>query len=521
MRTSVFATTFTIILLVVTGALAEVPHQINYQGMLTDTSGNPINEVITRMTFSLYADSVGGGSLWSEIHSGVPVTDGLFRVTLGADWPVPASLFDGSTLWLGVMVTPDGQDMTPRQPLVSVPYGFKSQNADHAVTADTARWAEDFQVPLHVTGDTVGTAIIWGTNNTETGMGIKGENAAGNYGYLGSGSYGVYGEHVSSGNFGYFGSSQYGAYGKHESYNKYGLLGATWAGAFGKDLDTQNLGGLGHSLRGAYGQNSNGNRGYLGEEECGVYGQYGWSGPNGYIGSTNYGAYGEYTNGNYGYSGSTSYGAYGYHNNGNSGALGTSSNGVYGLTGSTNGYGGYFLAYATGASGIFAWGSASGYAAEFRGNVIIKHVSTGATVMELGEGLDYAEGFHVSDETGIAPGTVLIIDPDHSGKLTISDKSYDSKVAGIVAGGKGLGSGVRLGSDEFDYDVALAGRVYCNVDATETGVEAGDLLTTSTTPGYAMKASDYSRAPGAILGKAMEKLERGEKGQILVLVTLQ
>ena len=59
------------------------------------------------------------------------------------------------------------------------------------------------------------------------------------------------------------------------------------------------------------------------------------------------------------------------------------------------------------------------------------------------------------------------------------------------------------------------------MDATETGVEAGDLLTTSSIPGYAMKASDYSRAPGAILGKAMEKLERGEKGQILVLVTLQ
>jgi hypothetical protein len=36
-----------------------------------------------------------------------------------------------------------------------------------------------------------------------------------------------------------------------------------------------------------------------------------------------------------------------------------------------------------------------------------------------------------------------------------------------------------------------------------------------------MKASDHVRAQGAILGKAMESLEQGKKGQILVLVTLQ
>jgi hypothetical protein len=69
--------------------------------------------------------------------------------------------------------------------------------------------------------------------------------------------------------------------------------------------------------------------------------------------------------------------------------------------------------------------------------------------------------------------------------------------------------------------VALAGRVYCNVDATEEGVEPGDMLTTSATPGYAMKSTDYTRAQGAILGKAMQRLEKGEKEQILVLVTLQ
>jgi hypothetical protein len=156
-----------------------------------------------------------------------------------------------------------------------------------------------------------------------------------------------------------------------------------------------------------------------------------------------------------------------------------------------------------------------------RGNLVIQRSSSGVTIIELGEGLDYAEGFDVSDETGIAPGAVLVIDPDHPGELRMSDTAYDRKVAGIVAGAQGMGSAVRLAPGQFDYDVALAGRVYCNVDATETGVEPGDLLTTSATPGYAMKVTDYARAQGAILGKAMERLGKGEKGQILVLVTLQ
>jgi len=139
----------------------------------------------------------------------------------------------------------------------------------------------------------------------------------------------------------------------------------------------------------------------------------------------------------------------------------------------------------------------------------------------LGEGLDYAEGFDVSAKDEINAGSVLIIDADNPGKLALSNKSYDTKVAGIVAGGKGLGSGVRLGAGQFDYDVALAGRVYCKVDATDEAIQAGDLLTTSATPGYAMKVADYMRAQGAILGKAMDSLEKGQKGQILVLVTLQ
>jgi len=156
-----------------------------------------------------------------------------------------------------------------------------------------------------------------------------------------------------------------------------------------------------------------------------------------------------------------------------------------------------------------------------RGNILVKSDSTGADVLELGEGLDYAEGFDVTEEADIEAGMVLVIDSDNPGKLTVSRSAYDSKVAGIVAGANGNGSGVRLGVGQFDHDVALAGRVYCKVDTTNAAVQPGDLLTTSGTAGYAMKVTDHERARGAVLGKAMESLEKGQKGQILVLVTLQ
>lgn len=50
--------------------------------------------------------------------------------------------------------------------------------------------------------------------------------------------------------------------------------------------------------------------------------------------------------------------------------------------------------------------------------------------------------------------------------------------------------------------------------------QPGDLLVTSSTPGYAMKGTDRNRMLGAVVGKALEPLSDG-KGVIQVLVTLQ
>jgi hypothetical protein len=111
------------------GAFADVPNQFNFQGTLADTNGSPITGT-RNMQFSLYEDSVGGLPLWDEIHMAVEVVDGLFRVRLGSGIPLPPSVFVGGVMWLGIQVDPDPTELTPRQPLVSVPYGLRANPDD-------------------------------------------------------------------------------------------------------------------------------------------------------------------------------------------------------------------------------------------------------------------------------------------------------------------------------------------------------------------------------------------------------
>jgi hypothetical protein len=144
-------------------------------------------------------------------------------------------------------------------------------------------------------------------------------------------------------------------------------------------------------------------------------------------------------------------------------------------------------------------------------------------VLQIIGGSDLAERFPVEGDAVIEPGTVMVIDDGHPGKLRVSDKAYDRKLAGIVSGGGGAHSGLVLGQELLpaaEIPVALTGRVYCKAEAVTHPIEPGDMLTSSDIPGHAMKAVNASAAQGAILGKAMTPLKEG-KGLVLVLVNLQ
>jgi hypothetical protein len=137
-------------------------------------------------------------------------------------------------------------------------------------------------------------------------------------------------------------------------------------------------------------------------------------------------------------------------------------------------------------------------------------------------GADISEPFPVAGPD-IPKGAVVVIDDTQPGQLKLSERAYDTRVAGIVSGAGGVNSGLTLRQEgvlEGTHNVALTGRVYALADATDTPIKAGDLLTTADSPGHCMKVTDPEKANGAILGKAMSGLKEGQ-GLILVLVALQ
>ncbi len=144
--------------------------------------------------------------------------------------------------------------------------------------------------------------------------------------------------------------------------------------------------------------------------------------------------------------------------------------------------------------------------------------------LQVTGGSDLSEQFDIYSSGRIEPGMIVSIDPENPGKLRVSEEAYDKKVAGIVSGAGGIKTGMMMGQRGSEADgalpVALTGRVYCRVDTANGVITPGDLLTSSARPGYAMKVSNYQAAQGAIIGKAMTALNKGD-GLVLVLVTLQ
>jgi hypothetical protein len=191
----------------------------------------------------------------------------------------------------------------------------------------------------------------------------------------------------------------------------------------------------------------------------------------------------------------------------------TSNNGVYGRT--TTGSGVYGEASSLSGVGAYFRHLAGGEALHVDGKAVTKS-------LQIIGGADIVEGFEIGEST-VEPGTVVVIDPEHPGELRPSSQPYDRRVAGIVSGAGGISPGLHLGQEGVlngETPVAMSGRVYVRCSVENGRIRAGDLLTTSSRTGLAMRATDHTRALGAILGKAMSSLDTGT-GLVLALVNLQ
>lgn len=133
---------------------------------------------------------------------------------------------------------------------------------------------------------------------------------------------------------------------------------------------------------------------------------------------------------------------------------------------------------------------------------------------------DAAEEFSTVGDEGADPGTVVVLDGD--GAVRPGHQPYDRRVAGIVSGAGEYRQGILLDRQDRAgrVPVAMMGKAACKVDATFGAVDVGDLLTTSTTVGHAMRASERRSGFGAVFGKSLGRLDSG-RGLVPVLVALQ
>lgn len=145
--------------------------------------------------------------------------------------------------------------------------------------------------------------------------------------------------------------------------------------------------------------------------------------------------------------------------------------------------------------------------------------------LQINGGADLAEMFEINGpEESIKPGLLVAIDERDPGKLQLTCKPYDKKIAGVIAGANGVKPGILMGQEgtvaDGDELVTLNGRTYLKANTLGGKIRPGDFLTSSSIPGEAMRVKNFRKARGAIIGKAMTSLIDGHD-YVLVLVNLQ
>jgi hypothetical protein len=379
---------------------------------------------------------------------------------------------------------------------------------------------------------TSGTAVNGNAIATIGGIGVQGlAGGPANLGPLGFfPAWGVRGSAQGTNSGGVFGEAL------AQTTETWGVLGRAHSSA-GYGVAGENDSAFGIAV---YGLQGTGNGGTV--SRAGVYGESTESNGNGVVGQANagssaFGVWGRSTEGDGGHFSGGRYGVYGSSGAGFAGQF----DGAVRVQGNSS-HGKPFLQLHETEDGDYAriqlqvanrplWhvsvgGGDNSLVFYNSANSIVTSVSeTGiltTKVLTITGGADIAEPFEMSHDE-ITKGSVVVIDEQNPGKLKLSARAYDTRVAGVVSGAGGVQPGLTLQQEhklDGGQQVALTGRVYVQADASREPIQPGDLLTTSDTPGHAMKVSDHSRAQGAILGKAMTALNEG-KGLVLVLVTLQ
>jgi hypothetical protein len=106
-----------------------------------------------------------------------------------------------------------------------------------------------------------------------------------------------------------------------------------------------------------------------------------------------------------------------------------------------------------------------------------------------------------SSDTTFEEGDVVAIDDVTVGSVKKSKTSYDQDIVGIYSTGTGISLSSPFQNSAANHvPVALSGNVPVKINTENGAIKKGDYLTSSSTPGYAMKATHS----GQVIGKALE-----------------
>ncbi len=120
-------------------AATGINSQLNYQGKLTDTSGNQVSNGSWAFRFRLYDASSGGNLLWTErwtsTSTQVTTVNGIFSVSLGSISSIAGVNFNSDSLYLQVHIDANGngtweEAFGTRKRLTAVPYAFNADTVD-------------------------------------------------------------------------------------------------------------------------------------------------------------------------------------------------------------------------------------------------------------------------------------------------------------------------------------------------------------------------------------------------------
>lgn len=124
-------------------ALAQVPRNLSFQGVVRDPSGHWINGPAS-MVFALYDVPANGTALWLEPQT-VMVDNGIFNVILGSVLAFPPALRFDRVYYIEVTV--NGEVQSPRSQITSAAYAQSARRAELSPIVSAAASTEHMQVP--------------------------------------------------------------------------------------------------------------------------------------------------------------------------------------------------------------------------------------------------------------------------------------------------------------------------------------------------------------------------------------